>query len=102
MRIGCDIVENKRFDDVNDNFINLVLTDKEKELYKTKGKEFLYGRFAGKEAIMKCLKNTKELSFLDIEILSDNTGKPITNIKGIDLSISHEKSYTIAVALYID
>lgn len=100
MKIGCDIVENERLNNVNQRFIDLVLTDKEKELYLKKGKQFLYGRFAGKEAIMKCLNNTKKLSFLDIEILSDENGKPISNIEGIDVSISHEKSYTIAVALY--
>ena len=102
MKIGCDIVENKRFDNVNEKFINLVLTNKEKELYKQRGKEFLQGRFAAKEAIMKCLPNTKELFFIDIEILADENDKPICNIEGIEVSISHEKSYTIAVALYND
>lgn len=102
MKIGCDIVENKRLVDVSETFINHVLTDKEKEIYKKRKQvEFLAGRFACKEAIMKSLPNTKELAFTDIEILNDENGKPYCNIEGIeDISISHEKEYTIAVALY--
>lgn len=103
MKIGCDIVENKRLIDKSDKFIDLVLTEKEKQLYNQRNKvEFLSGRFAAKEAIMKCLPNTKELKFTDIEILNDESGKPYCNIEDIeDISISHEKEYTIAVALYI-
>ena len=102
MKIGCDIVENKRLIDKSDKFIDLVLTEKEKQLYNQRNKvEFLSGRFAAKEAIMKCLSNTKELKFTDIEILNDESGKPYCNIEDIeDISISHEKEYTIAVALY--
>lgn len=101
MKIGCDIVDNKRLVDKSGKFIDVVLTEKEKELYKIKGIEFLAGRFAAKEAIMKCLPNIEEYSFLDIEVLNDEKGKPYTNIDGIeDISISHEKEYTIAVALY--
>lgn len=101
MKIGCDIVENKRLLNKSDKFIDLVLTEKEKKLYKDKGIEFLAGRFAAKEAIKKCLPNIEDYPLNSIEILNDNKGKPYTNIKGIeDISISHEKEYTIAVALY--
>lgn len=103
MKIGCDIVENKRLLDKSQKFLDSVLTKKEKEVYKSRNEnvEFLAGRFAAKEAIMKCLPNTKELMFTDIEVLDDDQGKPYTNIEGIeDISISHEKEYTIAVALY--
>ena len=102
MKIGCDIVENKRLLDKSENFIDKILTDKEKQLYKTRNSvEFLAGRFAAKEAIMKCLPNIEKYTFTDIEILNDEKGKPYCNIDGIeDISISHEKEYTIAVALY--
>jgi len=102
MKIGCDIVENKRLIDKSERFVDKVLTEKEKQLYQKRNNvEFLAGRFAAKEAIMKCLPNTKECTFLDIEVLNDENGKPYTNVKGIeDISISHEKEYTIAVALY--
>ena len=33
MKIGCDIVENKRLIDKSDKFIDMVLTEKEKKLY---------------------------------------------------------------------
>lgn len=102
MNIGCDIVENKRLENKDENFINLVLTDKEKELYKENGHLFLYGRFAAKEAIMKALPNTKKLSMLDIEVLKNDDGSPTCNIEGIKVSISHEKKYTFATALYIE
>lgn len=101
MKIGCDIVENKRLIDKSDKFIDMVLTEKEKKLYEQKGVEFLAGRFAAKEAIMKCLPDIEKYRFTDIEVLNDEKGKPYTNIKEIeDISISHEKEYTIAVALY--
>lgn len=105
MKIGCDIVENKRLLDKSDKFLENVLTPKEIEIYKSRNRnvEFLAGRFAAKEAIMKCLPNTKECLFTSIEVLDDINGKPYTNIKGIeDISISHEKEYTMAVALYND
>lgn len=101
MNIGCDIVENNRLINKDEDFINYILTNKEKEIYKKKGLFFLTGRFAAKEAIMKCLYNTKELTYLDIEILNDDNGKPITNIHNISVSISHEKNYTMAVAIKI-
>ena len=99
MQIGCDIVENKRLKNKNKRFIDLVLTKKEQVLYKTEGLPFLTGRFAAKEAIMKCLNNTKDMNFLDIEILKDDNGAPITNIADISISISHEKDYTISFAI---
>lgn len=101
MNIGCDIVENKRLKNKKQSFINYVLTNKEQEEYQKKGLPYLTGRFAAKEAIMKCLKNTKELNYLDIEILNNEDEQPITNIENIIISISHEKNYTIAVALKI-
>lgn len=100
MKIGCDIVENKRLQNKNQSFIDYVLTKKEQEEFKERGNSYLYGRFAAKEAIMKVLDNTKEINFLDIEILTNKDGSPKCNIKNIDVSISHEKEYTMAVALY--
>ena len=102
MNIGCDIVENKRLENKSKEFIDLVLTDKEKELYKENGHLFLCGRFACKEAIMKALPNTKKISMLDIEVLKNEDGSPVCNIEGIKVSISHEKNYTVATALYIE
>lgn len=101
MNIGCDIVENKRLANKNDSFIDKILTNNEKTLYAKEGLLFLAGRFAAKEAIMKCLDNTKDLSFTDIEVLRGSDGAPSCNIDNIKVSISHEKDYTIAYALKI-
>lgn len=101
MNIGCDIVENKRLENKSETFINKVLTEDEKVLYTKEGLLFLTGRFAAKEAVMKCLDNTKKLTFTDIEILRDDNGSPTCNIDNVKVSISHEKEYTIAYALKI-
>lgn len=99
--IGTDIISNTRVknSDVNDRF----LSEKEKEVYKNIGSDgknnFLSGRWAAKEAIIKA--SNKEFIFSDISIINSPTGKPfvfIGNIKRIDihLSISHDVEYTIA------
>ena len=102
MNIGCDIVQNERLKNKSSRFIDLVLTSKEQLEYQEKGLTYLCGRFAAKEAIMKCLKNTKSLNFLDIEILTQKDGSPYPNIKNVKVSISHEKNYTIAMAIVYD
>lgn len=99
MNIGCDIVKNERLKNKSETFIKKVLTEKEIDLYNHEGLEFLTGRFAAKEAIMKCLDNTKEIDPLDIEILKNEDGSPRCNIENISVSISHEKDYTIAFAI---
>ena len=100
MNIGIDIVENERLKDKSNDFIDLVLTLQEKAEYKKRGNTYLYGRFAAKEAIMKALPNTKELNFLDIEILTNPDGSPyVSNFSNIKVSISHEKNYTVAIAI---
>ena len=100
MNIGCDIVENKRLKNKNKRFIELILTKEEILEYKEKGFYYLCGRFAAKEAIMKCLDNTKNYTFHDIIILNDQNGRPYCkNITNVKISISHEKKYTIAYAI---
>ncbi len=102
MNIGCDIVENKRLKNKNQDFINYVLTKKEQEELAHKNYLYLCGRFAAKEAIMKAFPNTKSHNLLDFEILSNEDGSPYcVNHKEIKISISHEKNYTIAFALVI-
>ena len=100
MNIGCDIIQNKRLKDKDDDFINLVLTKKEQLEYKKRGLLYLCGRFACKEAIMKAFPNTKEYNFLDFEILTNKDGSPYcTNYDNVKISISHEKEYTIAFVI---
>ncbi len=100
MNVGIDIVENKRLENKKENFIDLILTSKEKEEYEKKGLSYLTGRFAVKEAIMKALPNTKEYNFLDFEVLNNIDGSPyVVNHDNLKISISHEKNYTVAIAI---
>lgn len=112
--IGTDIVDLSRIEKVLQEFPNFpkrILTRKEMMIYeKTNQISFLAGRFCAKEAISKALgSGIGKLSWQMIEILPDLYGKPIVNIlryKGvlfegtIHLSISHEKSYATAVAIW--
>ncbi len=103
MNIGCDIVENKRLKNKSQEFINYVLTKNEQIEYKKRGFLYLCGRFAVKEAIMKALPDTKKYNFLDFEILTNNDGSPYcVNYKNIKISISHEKTTTMAMAIVLD
>ena len=106
--IGIDIVENRRIDE--NTFNNLkenILTVKENEVLLTKkGKkklEYLCGRFAGKEAVIKAIGDKEILNMKEIEILNRENGKPYVILKdyNILISISHEKNYTIAEAIVL-
>ena len=103
MNIGIDIIENKRLENKNINFIKKILTENEiKIMNKKTGRqklEFLSGRFTAKEAIKKSIG--KQIDFDEIEILNDLNSKPIVYYKNykFSISISHEKNYTVAVAI---
>ncbi|MEY8675053.1 holo-ACP synthase [Thomasclavelia cocleata] len=100
--IGCDIVDLSRLDINNDSLALKILTAKEFEIYKNKKtfkqkKEFLGGRFAGKEAFFKAIGIEKGLnSFQDIEILNDINGKPYLNYSKSFISLAHENNYAVA------
>lgn len=106
--IGIDIVENNRIKkSINDDFLNMTLTKNELDIYNKKtGKkklEFLCGRIACKEAIIKCLNEVENPHFLELEILNKENGAPYTVYKNynIKISISHEENYTIAEAIFL-
>ena len=100
--IGCDIVDLSRLDINNDSLALKILTAKECEIFKNKKtfkqkKEFLGGRFAGKEAFFKAIGIEKGLnSFQDIEILNDINGKPYLNYSKSFISLAHENNYAVA------
>ncbi len=104
---GIDIVDIKRIRDIlekkKQGFFNRVFTDKE-ILYILNGgtqATTVAGIFASKEAIAKALgTGIGKIGWRDIEILHDEKGKPFTNIDGMELSISHEQDYAIAIAIY--
>lgn len=95
--IGCDIVEHER---VNLTIAKKVLSNKEYSLFEqTNNKiEYLASRFACKEAIVKA--SNKQYLFKDIEILNHEDGACYCNIEGMMISISHEKNYSIAMAVW--
>lgn len=112
--LGTDIVELARIEKVLNrypNFPEKILTKKEMLLYENSNQlSFLSGRFCAKEAISKALgTGIGKLSWKSIEILPDEYGKPIVSLihenksfqEGeIHLSISHEKKYAIAMAIW--
>ncbi|UII56213.1 holo-ACP synthase [Cytobacillus spongiae] len=106
--IGIDIVELSRIRAIVERqrkFIDRILTDQEREKYVSltgdRQIEFLAGRFAAKEAFSKAYGTGigEELSFLHIEVDSDERGKPYIKLpfnQGVHLSISHSKEYAVA------
>ena len=117
--IGVDIVEIDRISMLvkrQKNAISRFLTVAEQHLLQDKSEtrqaEFIAGRFAAKEAGAKALGTGigGTISFLDMEIVPTELGKPEMKIKdevyhrlGLDpsclrvhLSISHSSAYAIA------
>lgn len=107
-KVGIDIVELDRLKDIKDGFVKHVLSKEEIEVFNSYSDsrkiEYLGGRFAAKEAIIKCLSNIEIPKMPDITIINNKDGKPIVNYKDydIDLSISHEKHYAVAAAILND
>ncbi|MGA1861572.1 holo-ACP synthase [Deferribacter thermophilus] len=110
--IGCDIIEierlKKSYIKYGEKFLDKILSTKEKKIFFTKHLNkysFLAGRFAAKEAVIKCLDKTI-ISYNKIEILNDKSGKPFIVIDNsvrddLKLSISHSRDYAMAVCLKI-
>ena len=106
--IGVDITELDRIEMLlnrQPRFKYRILTESEMILFeKLQGRrkiEYFAGRFAAKEAFSKAWGTGigRHLSFLDIEVVSDEKGKPMISkpfSKGIHLSISHSRDYAIA------
>lgn len=117
--IGVDIVEIERISKLvkrQKSAISRFLTIEEQQLLQGKSEErqteFIAGRFAAKEAGAKALGTGigGTISFLDMEVLPTERGKPEMKIKeevyerlGLDplnvrvhLSISHSSAYAIA------
>ncbi len=122
--IGHDVLEIQRISDVMDRgrgtkFIQRILTEQEYQLVERRGgrvAEFVAGRFAAKEAIVKALGCGigMEVGFQDIEILPDDKGKPEVNLSdeawtrlglpegrnyNIHLTITHSRDLASAFAV---
>lgn len=112
--IGIDIVEIARIEKAVDrwgqSFLKRVYTEPELRLYSSRPSS-LAARFSGKEAVIKAL-SSKGIGLKEIEILSDNEGKPQVKLHGraqtqaeqqgfinIAISLSHCKDYAVACAI---
>ncbi|MBE6155766.1 MAG: holo-ACP synthase [Firmicutes bacterium] len=99
--IGCDITSVNRFKNKDDNFVKKILSNEEYTIYLSKKghqkAEFLAGRFAAKEAIIKAIPESEKIAMSTINIFYEGE-KPLCTYKNyrILLSISHEKSYAIS------
>lgn len=108
MKTGIDIVELDRVKSVKEGFVKHVLSLSEIEKYNSfeeqRRVEYLGGRFACKEAIIKCLSDIEIPNMNELNIQNDEKGKPFIKYKDyfIEISISHEKHYAIAVAILLD
>ena len=117
--LGNDIIEidhiRKSIDRRGSHFLESLFTEKERKYclrYKDPVPRFA-GRFAAKEAIVKALGVGfgKQVSWHDIEILNEESGKPEIyfsdtlkrrfNNPSIFLSISHCDAYASTVAIWM-
>ncbi len=115
---GTDIVKTSRIKELLEKDIKFrekVFTEKEIEYCEVKNDiqkvNHYAGRFAAKEAIYKAIPNSKNVikTWKSIEIIGEKGMylKPKVFINGkecnnIDLSISHENEYAIAMCIYQD
>lgn len=121
MRCGTDICNVARIKEaiekLGDKFLKRVFTEKEIaycESRKVVKYESYAARFAGKEAVYKAIYLAKKNNgtFTEVEILTEETGRPYAVLHGelaqiaqnakIDVSLSHEKEYAIAMAIVIN
>ena len=104
--VGIDIVEIERVKKaISASFEDQFLSIQEKQMCKDysidRKIKFVAGRFAAKEAIIKCLVDEEDAKMSDLNIENNEKGKPYINYKdySILLSISHENNYAVAVAI---
>jgi holo-[acyl-carrier protein] synthase len=110
--VGVDIVEIPRIECVikrwGKTFLGRVFTPSELKLYDNTSS--LAARFAAKEAVLKALGACdKGISWQEIEILTEQNGKPLVNLTGkakveadksaisrMAISLSHSANYAVA------
>lgn len=114
--IGCDIVEHEISKSLkwgsDLSALNRIFSQKEIDIYfSQKELKFLSGRFAAKEAVLKCLGTGMKdgIALSDVQILQSQDGKPvieligkikeISDAIGVNLwhiSITHSTCYSLA------
>jgi len=120
VKTGIDIIEVDRIkssiEKLGEKFLKRVFTEEEIKYCNNKNKmkyQSFAARFAAKEAILKAisgvLENKYDISWLNIEILNDENGRPnvkfidykLDLIDQIDISLSHIEEYAIANCVVI-
>lgn len=121
IKTGTDIIEIERvkasIEDTDVKFCERVYTEKEIEYCESKKMQkyqHYAARFAAKEAVFKAISKTLnrkyDITWKDIEVLNDETGRPYiklseqfaNKIEDIDISISHCKKYAIANVVVVE
>lgn len=111
--IGIDVLEISRIKKAceNSKFIEKVFTKDEIEYFSNQKNMYqsMCGFFCAKEAVMKALKNCKQITFKQIEISHDEVGCPQVTLSGtakeilsnrkIEVSISHSETIATAIAM---
>lgn len=115
--IGTDIIEISRVGKAMRTlrFCTRFFTAEENVYFQQRNyrPETVAGNFAAKEAVAKAFgTGVRGFSLTDIEVLRDDLGKPVVNLKGnlaakagelgisvVSVSISHCKEYAVAYAL---
>jgi len=116
---GVDIIEVDRIQEsiesLGESFLNKVYTKNEISYCENKGKQKYQSyaaRFAAKEAVFKALSKELngryDITWKNIEIINEETGRPKVNllevnkkINSIDISISHIKETAVASAVIV-
>lgn len=105
MHVGTDLVKISRIK-LENHFIEKVLTKEEKEIMKKEKnkQEFLAGRYALKEAIIKTFEGEKTVLMNEINIKRNSQGAPICEYESYRIigSISHDGEYVTAVAIRME
>lgn len=106
--VGIDIIKNKRIKRTME-FIKKILSPIEFKQYefffdKNTQKQFLAGRWAVKEALIKALKIKLILNEITIYLKDDNelyvSGLSLSKNEIIHVSLSHEQDYSIGFAIF--
>ncbi|MDX2129469.1 MAG: holo-ACP synthase [Chloroherpetonaceae bacterium] len=118
MNLGIDIIEIPRIREAcqryGDRFIRKVLTEKEASYCLSKKNPFesIAVRFAAKEAFSKAIGTgiTEHFGWHSVEILRDDSGKPVINFfsplthldpEKVRVSLSHTHKYAIAAVIIL-
>ena len=111
IHLGTDLVRISRFESRTDHFLRRSFTEQEISLSGGRAQS-LAGRWAVKESVLKALGVGMALPFTDIEVRSDDLGRPVLDLTGVaaarasdlgieqwSVSISHDGEYVIAVVV---